>query len=260
VADLRLLCDELKSEAAAARTEAASARTEASSVREQVASQAKEMQQRQLELGQVTSERDQFRSQAAEAVSRAEALRGHLAEVTERLAEAIARAETLAEGLVVAVGSAQSAQAMASQQRAQAEGMFCLLCDFVLASFFSSCLKNIVRLSSGFETALNESVKNCKALAQAAEQKEVDRMAMSEAISVFYRTFGLDDVPSGSFPQSRLRALGGHVRSRIARHCTMELGRPSSSSLPTTTWIWSGLGGLLLTRRRGGHLSRGPKA
>jgi predicted nucleic acid-binding Zn-ribbon protein len=62
VADLRLLCDELKSEAAAARTKAASARTEASSAREQVASQAEEMHQRQLELGQVTSERDQFRS------------------------------------------------------------------------------------------------------------------------------------------------------------------------------------------------------
>ena len=95
------------------------------------------MQRRQLELGQVTSERDQFRSQAAEAVSRAEALRGQLAEVTERLAEATARARTLAEGLAVAVGSARSAQAMASQQRARAEGMFCLLCDFVLASFFS---------------------------------------------------------------------------------------------------------------------------
>jgi hypothetical protein len=38
VADLRLFCDELKSEAAAARTEAASARAEASSAREQVAS------------------------------------------------------------------------------------------------------------------------------------------------------------------------------------------------------------------------------
>ena len=48
VADLRLLCDELKSE----------------------------MQRRQLELGQVIGERDQSRSQAAEAVSRAEALRG----------------------------------------------------------------------------------------------------------------------------------------------------------------------------------------
>jgi hypothetical protein len=84
-----------------------------------------------------------------------------------------------------------------------------------LSSFFSSCLRNIVRLSSGFETALNESVKNYKALAQAAEQKEADRMATFEAISVFCQTFGLDDVPSGSSPQSRLRALGDHVRSRL---------------------------------------------
>jgi hypothetical protein len=84
-----------------------------------------------------------------------------------------------------------------------------------LSSFFSSCLKNIVRLSSGFETALNESVKNCKALAQAAEQREADRMAMSKTISAFCRAFGLDDVPSGSSPQSHLRALGGHVRSRL---------------------------------------------
>ena len=89
------------------------------------------MQQRQLELGQITSERDQFRSQAAEAVSQAEALRGQLAEVTERLAEATARAGTLAEGLALAVRSARFAQAVASQQRARAEGMFCLLCDFV---------------------------------------------------------------------------------------------------------------------------------
>jgi hypothetical protein len=34
-----------------------------------------------------------------------------------------------------------------------------------LSPFFTSCLKNIVRHSVGFETALNESVKNCKALA-----------------------------------------------------------------------------------------------
>jgi hypothetical protein len=91
------------------------------------------MQQRQLELGQFTSERDQFQSQAAVAVSRAEALRGQLAEVTERLAEATARAGTLSEGLAMAVGSAWSAQAMASQQRARAKGMFCLLCDFASA-------------------------------------------------------------------------------------------------------------------------------
>ena len=48
-------------------------------------------------------------------MSQAEALRVQLAEATERLAEASARAETLAEGLAVAVGSAQSAQVVASQ-------------------------------------------------------------------------------------------------------------------------------------------------
>jgi hypothetical protein len=94
VADLRLLCDELEVEAAAAWAEAASARTEA--------------QQRQLELGQVIGERDQSRSQAAKAIVRAEALGGQLAEV-------FARAGALAEGLAVAVGSAQSAQAAASE-------------------------------------------------------------------------------------------------------------------------------------------------
>jgi hypothetical protein len=92
------------------------------------------MQQRQLELGQVISERYQSQGQAAEAVSLAEALGGQLAEATERLAEASARAWILVEGLAVAIGSAQSAQAMASQQRAHAEGMFCLLCDIVFVS------------------------------------------------------------------------------------------------------------------------------
>jgi golgin subfamily B member 1 len=183
VADLRLLRDELKSEAAVARAEAASARTE--------------LQQRQLELGQVIGERDQSRSQAAEAMGRAEALRGQLAEATEQLAEASARAGTLTKDLVAAVRSAQSAQAVASQQLAWAEGTFQPLCDFDSASFFNSCLKNFVRLSAEFETALNESVK---ALAQAAEQKEADRVAMSEAISDFCRAFDLDDVPSGSSP------------------------------------------------------------
>jgi hypothetical protein len=94
------------------------------------------MQQRQLELGQVISERDQSRSQAVEAVSWAEALRGQLAEATERLVEASARAGTLVDGLAVAVGSAQSAQAIASQQRARAEGLFRPLCDFVFVFIF----------------------------------------------------------------------------------------------------------------------------
>jgi hypothetical protein len=67
-------------------------------------------------------------------VSGAKALRGQLAEATERLAKASARVGTLAEGLAVAVGSAQSAQAMVSQQRARAEGLFCPLCDFLFVS------------------------------------------------------------------------------------------------------------------------------
>jgi hypothetical protein len=54
-----------------------------------------------------------------------------------------------------------------------------------LSPFFTLRLKNFVRLSAEFKTALNESIKNYKALAQAAEQKEVDRVAMSEAISAF---------------------------------------------------------------------------
>jgi hypothetical protein len=127
-----------------------------------VASQAEEMRLRQLELGQAIGERDQSRSQAAEAVSRAEALRGQLAEATERLVEASVRVGTLAESLAEAVGSAQ---AEASQQRAQAEGMFCPLVTLFLSPFFFLRLKNVVLLSAGFETALDESVKNCKALA-----------------------------------------------------------------------------------------------
>eukprot|EP00267_Zea_mays_P053411 XP_020406532.1 uncharacterized protein LOC109945129 [Zea mays] len=37
--------------------------------------------------------------------------------------------------------------------------------------------------AGGLEMALNESIKNCKTLAQVAEQKEADRMAMSKAFS-----------------------------------------------------------------------------
>jgi hypothetical protein len=107
----------------------------------------------------------------------------------------------------------------------------CFACSVTLfmSPFFFSRLKNVVLPSAGFETALDEAVKNCKALAEAAEQKEVervamfeaisaleaDRVAMSEAISAFCQAFGLDGVPSGSFPQSHLRALGGHVRNRL---------------------------------------------
>jgi multidrug efflux pump subunit AcrA (membrane-fusion protein) len=80
-------------------TEAESAREEASSAQEQVASRAEEVQQRRLGLGQVIRERDQPRSHAAEAVSRAEVLEGQLDEATERPTEVSARARALAEAL-----------------------------------------------------------------------------------------------------------------------------------------------------------------
>jgi hypothetical protein len=67
-------------------------------------------------------------------------------------------------------------------------------------------------LFAELESVLNESAK---ALAQAAEQKEADRVAMSEAVSAFCQIFGLDDVPSGSSPQSRLHALGDHARGKL---------------------------------------------
>jgi hypothetical protein len=86
-----------------------------------------------------------------------------------------------------------------------------------LSPFFTLRLKKVVLSSAGFETALDEAIKNCKALAEAAEQKEAERVAMSEAISAFCQAFGLDGVPSGSSPQSHLRALGGHVRNRLHR-------------------------------------------
>jgi hypothetical protein len=82
-------------------TEAESARKEASSAREHVASQAEEVQQRRLELGQVVRERDQPRSHATEAVSRAEVLGGQLAEASKQPTEVSARAGTLAETLDV---------------------------------------------------------------------------------------------------------------------------------------------------------------
>jgi uncharacterized coiled-coil DUF342 family protein len=80
-------------------TEAESARKEASSAQEQVASQVEEVQQRRLELGQVIRERDQPRSHAAEAVSRAEVLEGQLVVATERPAEVSTRVRTLEETL-----------------------------------------------------------------------------------------------------------------------------------------------------------------
>jgi hypothetical protein len=82
---------------------------------------------------------------------------------------------------------------------------------------------------------LDEAVKNCKALAEAAEQKEAERVAMSEAISAFCQAFGLDGVPSGSSPRVICRPWAAMCATDSAGCCTTVLGGPSPCSLPTTT-------------------------
>jgi hypothetical protein len=78
VADLRLLCTDLRAEAAAARAEAAAARAEA--------------QRQQSEFDRVIKEWDQSRGQAAEAESRAETLAADLAVARVAASEQRARA------------------------------------------------------------------------------------------------------------------------------------------------------------------------
>jgi hypothetical protein len=173
-ADLRLLCTNLRAEAAAARAEAAAARAEA--------------QRQQLEFDRVVKERDQSRGRATEAES---------------------RAETLAADLAVA-------QVAASEQRARAGGTPWPSSVFVSACFLCLCLRSFLWLFAELESALDESTKAlAEALAGAAEQRETDQAAMSEAVSDVYRVLGSGDVPSGSSPQSRLQALGDHVRGRL---------------------------------------------
>jgi hypothetical protein len=170
VADLQLLCIDLRAEAAAARAEAATARAEA--------------QRQQSEFDQVVKERDQSRGRAAEAEGRAETLAADLA----------------------------AAQVAASEQRARAGGAPWPSLVFVPACFLCLCLRSFFWLFAELESALDESAK---ALAVAAEQREADHAAMSEAVSNVYRVLGSVDVPSGSCPQSRLQALGDHVRGRL---------------------------------------------
>jgi hypothetical protein len=90
----------------------------------------------------------------------------------------------------------------------------CLGCfKFLFQLGSSTCVSGLaLRLFAELESALD---KSTKALAQAAEQREADHAAMSDAILAFYRVFGFDDVPTGSSPQSRLQALGDHARGRL---------------------------------------------
>jgi hypothetical protein len=119
------------------------------------------------------------------------------------------KAETLAADLT-------AAQVAASEHRARAGGTSWSSLVLFLVRFLGLCLRYFSWLLAELESALDESAKAlAEALAGAAEQRKVDLAAMSEAVSDFYRVLGSGDVPSGSSPQSRLRALGGHARGRF---------------------------------------------
>jgi hypothetical protein len=159
-------------------------RAEATAARAEAAAARAEAQRQRSEFDQVVEERDQSWGRAAEAES---------------------RAETLAADLAVA-------QVAASEQRARARGTpWPSLVLFPVCSL-CLCLRFFFWLFAELESALDESAK---ALTGAAEQREADHAAMSEAVSDVYRILGFGDVPSGSSPQSRLQALGDHVRGRL---------------------------------------------
>jgi hypothetical protein len=159
------------------RAEAAAARAEAAAARAEV-------QRLQSEFDRIVNEWDQSRGRAAATESRAGALAADLA----------------------------VAQVAASEQRARAGGTPWPSSVFVSTCFLRLCLRSFLWLFAELESALDESAK---ALAGAAEQREADHAAMSEAVSDFCRVLGSGDVPSGSSPQSRLQVLGDHVRSRL---------------------------------------------
>jgi hypothetical protein len=218
VAGLRLFYDELKLEAVAARGETTLARMEA--------------QRRQLELGQVVGERDRFRSQAAEAVGRAEALRGQLAEATERLAEASARAGTLAEGLAVAVGSAESAQAVASEQRARAKGTFRLLCDFDSASFFNSCLKNFFDC---LQSSRRLSTSSSRRLPRRLSRRKPTAWQCPRLSRPFAGPLTSTTSPRVAPPKVTCGPWVAMCAADSVGCCITALGGPSPCSLPTMT-------------------------
>jgi hypothetical protein len=195
------------------RAEAAAARAEAATARA-------EAQRQQSEFDRVVKERDQSRGRAAEAEG---------------------RAETLAADLAIA-------QVAASEQRARAGGTPWPSLVFVPARFLCLCLRSFFWLFAELESALDESAKAlAEALAGTAEQREADHAAMSEAVPDVYRVLGSGDVPSGSSPQSRLQALGDHVRGRLrealhhsvrrafavlASHYVVDLERVSEGAFP----------------------------
>jgi hypothetical protein len=151
----------------------------------------------------------------------------------------------------VVVGSARSTRAMASQQRARAEGMFCPLCDFVLSPFFTLRLKNVVLLSAGFETALDEAVKTARRLPRRLSRRRPSVWPCRRLSRLSARPLASTS-PRVAPPRVICGPWAAMCATDSAGRCTTALGGPSPCSLPTTTWIWSGLarGNAYPTKRR----------
>jgi hypothetical protein len=149
------------------------------------------------------------RAEAAAARAEAQRQRSEFDRVVEERDQSQGRAETPAADLAVA-------QVAASEQRARAGGTPWPSLVLVPVCSLCLCLRSFFWLFAELESALDESAKAlAEALAGAAEQREADHAAMSEAVSDVYRILGSGDVPSGSSPQSLLQALGDHVRGRL---------------------------------------------
>jgi hypothetical protein len=183
-------------------------------LRAEVVAARAEAQRHWSEFDRIVNERDQSRGQAAEAESRAEALAADLA----------------------------VAQVAASEQRARAGGTPWPFSVFVSACFLRLCLRSFFWLFAELESALDESAKAlAEALAGAAEQRETDHAAMSEAVSDFCRVLGSAATSPQEAPlKVACRSWAIMCAADSAMRYTTASGGPSPCSLPTTLWIWSG--------------------
>jgi hypothetical protein len=131
---------------------------------------------------------------------------------TEQLVEAATKARTLAEelksqqtacakkesALAEAIETVAASRTEASQWKAWAKGMFHLRVICLIGLLHQLCLR-FVYLVLDFKDLI-ESIDTSKTLTRAIGEKSVECNALSDAVAAFYRTFRIEDVPSGSSP------------------------------------------------------------
>lgn len=84
-----------------------------------------------------------------------------------------------------------------------------------------SCL-HVVWLVLDFVNDLLEFINTSKMLTQAIDEKSAECDALSDTVAACCRTFGIEDIPSGSSPQSHMLALSGHTWSKL--HGALHIG------------------------------------